>query len=88
MKLVDLMLAVALWGICIPVFARQYINIRRSYDATTLRLEALSDIRETVYLYASCHDKKASYPQIEGYTALDESVQFTWNEKVMTYRFR
>ena len=97
MKLIDTILSLVLWGICIPVFVQHFIAIERSYDDTIKRLNELSDIRETVMMYSTCHDKKSGYPEIDGYrvtawiTPLGEkreALNFNWKGKKLTYEFR
>jgi len=97
MKLIDTILSLVLWGICIPVFVQHFIAIERSYDETNKRLNELSDIRETVLFYSTCHNKKKEYPEIDGYSVTAwitpegkkrEMLHFQWKGKQITYEFR
>ena len=97
MKLIDAILSLVLLGIYIPVFVQHFIALERSYDETIKRLHELSDIRESISLYTSCHDTKSEYPEINGYTVTAwitplgekrEALNFNWKGKKIIYEFR
>jgi len=90
-------LAIALWGICLPVFIRHYIDIQHIYKTSIARLKDINDARETINQFETCRQKKNEYPQKDGYRVnswIDsdglkhELLFFTWKENKIIYELR